>query len=310
MKINMLCLGAVGLGSILLAVAHRQGLFRKHGIDVQLVPVRGTQVPELTPSNSFGYIGAPAAVMRAAEGADLRILASFDTARLSSCLIVNCGITKPEQLRGKRLGARVVGAAMWIQTVLALEKLGLQPEQDQISVAEIGDPVDVIRELEAGRIDGAVLARAQCEQLASKGFSILLDLFPLDMYGAPDALVVTGAFLQDHPDVTERIVAGLIEGAAFALSPRERPATLESIKSELMLTDTVAAERGLVELSKVIARKPYPSIERLHNMQRVMSLSKPVVSGVVIEDLVDSRFVRKLDENRFIERTYAAYGVE
>jgi ABC-type nitrate/sulfonate/bicarbonate transport system substrate-binding protein len=309
MKINMLCLGAVGLGSILLAVAHGQGLFRKHGIDVQLVPVPGTQIPELTSSNCFGYIGAPAAVMRAAEGTDLKILASFDTARLSSCLIVNSAICKPEQLRGKRLGARVIGAAMWIHTVLALEKLGLQPEQDQISVEEIGDPVDVIRAMEAGRIDGAVLARAQCEQLARKGFSILLDLFPLDMYGAPDALVVTATFLRDHPEVAERIVAGLIEGVAFALSPRERSAALESIKSELMLTDTVAAESGLVELSRVVARRPYPSIERLRNMQRTMSLYKSTVRGVVIEDLVDNRFVRKLDENRFIERTYAAYGV-
>jgi ABC-type nitrate/sulfonate/bicarbonate transport system substrate-binding protein len=198
---------------------------------------------------------------------------------------------------------------MWIHTVLALEKLGLQPEQDQISVEEIGDPVDVIRAMEAGRIDGAVLARAQCEQLARKGFSILLDLFPLDMYGAPDALVVTATFLRDHPEVAERIVAGLIEGVAFALSPRERSAALESIKSELMLTDTVAAESGLVELSRVVARRPYPSIERLRNMQRTMSLYKSTVRGVVIEDLVDNRFVRKLDENRFIERTYAAYGV-
>ena len=156
MAINVLCFGAVGLSTILLSIAHRQSLFQKRGVDVRLVPVLGTQIPELTTDNPFGHIGAPAALMRAAEGVDLKILASFDTARLSSCLIVRPGITKGEQLRGKRLGARVTGARMWIHTVLALEKLGLQPERDQISILEIGDPPEVIRALESGQIDGAI----------------------------------------------------------------------------------------------------------------------------------------------------------
>src|SRR3954451_22333468 len=121
MRVNVLCVGT--LGPLLLSVAHRQGLFRKFGVDVQPVPVRGTRIPELTIGNSFGHIGAPAAVMLAAAGADLRILASFDTARLSSCLVVNPEINKPEQLRGRRLGARVTGAAMWLHTILALQHL-------------------------------------------------------------------------------------------------------------------------------------------------------------------------------------------
>jgi ABC-type nitrate/sulfonate/bicarbonate transport system substrate-binding protein len=309
MQVNLLCLGAVGLGSILLSVAHHHGLFRKHGVDVQLVPVPGTQIPEPTANNPFGYIGAPAAVMRASEGTDLRILASFDTARLSSCLVVREGIDKPEQLRGKRLGARATGAAMWIHTVLALEAMGLQPAKDQIGIEEIGDPADVVRALEAGRIDGAVLARAQCEHLASQGCSILLDLFPLNILGAPDALVGTTDVLRQHPDAAQAIVAGLIEGAAFALSPRERPVALESVKAALRITDTAAAESGLLELSKVVARKPYPSTARLHDMQRIMTLSKPAVASVAIDDLVDDQFVRKLDETSFIDRTYSSYGI-
>jgi ABC-type nitrate/sulfonate/bicarbonate transport system substrate-binding protein len=309
MAINILWLGAAGLGSILLSVAHRQRLFQKHGVDVRLVPVLGTQVPELTTDIPFGYIGAPAAVMRAAEGVDLKILASFDTARLSSCLVVRPGINEPEQLRGTRLGARVTGAAMWIHTVLALEKLGLHPEQDQISIAEIGDPADVVRALEAGQIDGAVLARAQCEQLATKGYTILLDLFPLEMFGAPDALVVTTGFLREHPDAVDGIIAGLIEGTAFALSLDKRPEVLDAIKSGLNITDEAAAVSGLKELSNVVARKPYASIDRLCEMQRLMLTAKPQVQDVSIDDLVDDTFVRKLDESGFINRIYAEYGI-
>ena len=80
------------------------------------------------------------------------------------------------------------------------------------------------------------------------------------------------------------------------------------MKTELMINDNNAAETGLLELSKAIVRKPYPSVERLRDMQRVMSAAKPTVSGVSIEALIHGGVVRKLDEEGFIDRTYAAYA--
>jgi ABC-type nitrate/sulfonate/bicarbonate transport system substrate-binding protein len=308
MTINVLCLGAVGLHAILLTVAQQQGFFKRHGVDTRLVRVPGTAIPEPTSDNPIAYIGSPAALMRASDGTDLKVVACFDTARLSSCLVVNADITTPEQLRGKRLGARVEGAAMWIHTVIALEKLGLQPERDQISIVEIGDPLDIVEALEAGRIAGAVLPRPQCEQLANNGYSILFDLHPSNTYGAPDALVATTSFLLEHPGVVESIVAGLIEGAAFVQSPSQRPVVLQTIKAELMITDSGAAESGLLELSNNVVRKPYPSLERLCDMQRVMSALKPKVLRVSIKDLIHDQVVRKLDHDGFIDRTYAAYA--
>jgi ABC-type nitrate/sulfonate/bicarbonate transport system substrate-binding protein len=307
MTTNVLCLGAVGLCSILLTIAQKQGLFRKHGAEIQLVPVNGVEVPRLTPRNPIAYIGAPAALMGAADGADLKVVACFDTARLSSCLVVNSEISRAEQLRGRRLGARVTGAALWIHTVLALEKLGLKPERDQITIAEIGDPLDIVQALEEGWIDGAVLSRAQCEQLTNKGgYSILFDLAPCHVYGAPDALVATNSFLRQSPDLVESIVAGLIEGAALIHTPRYRSIVLEAIKADLMITDCVGVEAGFRELLNLVARKPYPSVERLYALQRIMSSIKPAVLGVSITDLVGDRVVRKIDESGFIDRIYAS----
>jgi NitT/TauT family transport system substrate-binding protein len=308
-SINLLCLKAVGLCSILPSIAQRHGLFKKHGVAVALIPVSGTQIPELTMSHPLAYIGAPAAVMGAAGGADLKVLASFDTARLSSCLVVKPDIGKPEQLRGKRLGARATGAAIWIHTILALEQLGLDPERDQVNILEIGDPAEIIGALEAGLIDGAVLSRPQCEQLTNKGYSVLFDLFPWHLYGAPDALVVTATFLRDHPELIERVIAALVEAAAFTLSPQRWRDALAAMKGELTISDDVAAEIGLLELSKIIVRKPYPSFDRLCDMQRLMLASRPIVSRISIKDLIYDHVVRKLDENGSIDRIYDSYAI-
>jgi ABC-type nitrate/sulfonate/bicarbonate transport system substrate-binding protein len=302
----MLHLVAVGLSSIVLLIAQRHNFFKNHGVDVQLVAVRGTQIPELTDIHPVGHIGAPAAIMKAARGSELRILASLDSGRLFNQLVVSPNIKRPEDLRGKRLGARVAGAALWIHTVLALEQLGLDPSRDNISILPIGDPSQVMQALEGGRIDGAVLFGAQSRQLTAKGYSVLLDLSPLNLYGAQDALVVTTDFLREHPDSIEGIVAGLVEATAFAQSPKGKSAVLETIKTELMIVDNAAAEEGLLQLSKIMVRKPYPSAERLRNMQRIMKIADPKAMQVDVTDLIDSRFVKKLDESGFIDAAYAA----
>jgi ABC-type nitrate/sulfonate/bicarbonate transport system substrate-binding protein len=303
--VNMLHLGAVGLSAIVLLIAQRHGFFKNHGLDVRLVAVTGTQIPDLTDTHPVGHIGAPAAILKAARGSELRIVASLDSGRLFNQLVVNPTIKRPEDLQGKRLGARVAGAALWIHTVLALEKLGLDPTRDNITILPIGDPSQVMQALEGGRIEGAVVFGAQSRQLTAKGYSVLIDLSPFEIYGAQDALTVTAGFLRENPDAVEGLVAGLVEAAAFAQSAKGRSAVIETIKAELMIVDDAAAEEGLVQLSKIIVRKPYPSLERLRNMQRIMQIADPRAIGVDVANLVDNRFVKKLDESGFIDAAYA-----
>lgn len=309
MSVNVLRLGAVGIGSVILAVAERLRLFQKHDVDVHLVPVTGTQIPDLTATTPMGHIGAPAALMGAAGGADLRILACFDNALLSGALVVRSEVSKPEQLRGKRLGARVVGAAMWLHTVLALERLGLDPGRDEIEIAAVGDPSAVMAALESGRIIGAVLSKAQCEQLASKGFSILLDMAPLRMRGAPDALVVLDDFIRCSPNEVKQVLAAMIEAVACIASPDEQPEVLEAIKSALAISGELAVKKAVREFRESITLKPYPSVERLSQMQRMMAAPRPLVASLAIPGLIDTRPVQELDESGFIDRTYSSYGV-
>lgn len=303
--INMLHLGAVGLSTIVLHVAHDMGFFARRGVNVQLVPVTGTAIPGLTDANPVGHIGAPAAILKAARGSQLRILASLDSGQLFSRLVVHPSIKKPEDLRGKRLGARVKGAALWIHTVLALEKLGLDASKDNIDILPIGDPAQLMQALEAGEITGAVLSRAQSKQLADRGYSVLIDLAPHNVYGATDALVATPMFIQDNPGAIEGIVFGLIEAAAFAQSATGKPDVRETIKRELKISSDAAADEGVAELAKIIVRTPYPSPERLRNMQRVMKLADSKAAEVDVASLIDDRFVRKADQEGIIDRAYA-----
>lgn len=135
--------------------------------------------------------------------------------------------------------------------------------------------------LEAGRIDGAVLSRPHCDQLAAKGFTILLDLSNLNVYGAPDALVVMGDFLAGSSK-PEAILAAVIESPGFVSSPDHIDAALSATRTTLGLTDDAAAQRGLRELKAMPARKPYPSASRLRDMQRIMTKARPSVASLAV----------------------------
>ncbi len=196
---------------------------------------------------------------------------------------------------------------MWLHTVLALEKLKLDPVADEIEIAEIGDPARVMAALQQGYVDGAVLSQAQCKQLQAEGFRILLDLAPLGVYGAPDALVVLSNFLH-QPRQAEAVLASMIEAAAFATSKRNKEPALLAVKSTMGISDDGAAERGLRELVDTLARKPYPSVDRLRSMQHMMAKAKPNVLSLKIETVVDDRLVRKLDVTGYIDQTYSEHS--
>ena len=143
--------------------------------------------------------------------------------------------------------------------------------------------------------------------MGAKGFSDLVDLYPANIYGNPNALAVTATYLRQSPDVVEKVVAALIESTAFSLSPTNKSTVLNTIMKTFKITDPAAAEEGYQGFLRAAIRKPYPSVERLRKMQTIMALHNPTVLNVRFEDLIEDRFVRKLDESGVIDRLYSAY---
>ena len=58
-------------------------------------------------------------------------------------------------------------------------------------------------------------------------------------------------------------------------------------------------------LLRTMARKPYPAIEGIRNVQRLLKTQNPRIAEVNVADLVDNRYIRKLDESGFFERIYS-----
>ena len=292
-------------------IAQEQGFFAKHGVDADVVYIRTgpIQVAAVsTGATQIAYAGAASTLGAVGSGTDLRAIASF-TNKLTYALMARPEIKKAEDLRGRRLGVQAIGGSVWMGAVLGLEYLGLDARRDNINILSIGDQTVAAQALEAGTIDATPLDGVFSRKLKQKGFSVVAELADTKIPYVSNIIIGSRARFQQQPELAENLLKALVESLAFILAPANKSAVINTIMKRLRISDSTVAEQGYRDLVQVSDQKPYVSIEGMRNIQRLVKIHNPVVANVKIEDLIDNRPLKKLEENGFLQRTYSAYGV-
>src|SRR5919106_1095427 len=136
-----------------------EGIFARHGIELKMVPVSpGTLgVPKLLNGEIALFLGNSEPVVRAiaVEGKSLAVIAHLGSEGFT--LFSRPGITRVEELRGKKIGSSVDGASVDRNTKKALRKLGLDPEKDVTMVyTRFQSSSDRLKVLAKGDVDATV----------------------------------------------------------------------------------------------------------------------------------------------------------
>jgi ABC-type nitrate/sulfonate/bicarbonate transport system substrate-binding protein len=293
-------------------IAQEKGMFAKYGVSVQQVYMPGS--PVMIASMSSGQVhlansGGTAALGAAAGGVDLRVIGTF-TSRIPFDLVVKPDVKTPKDLRGKRVGVQVIGGTIWMAAMLALEHLGLDSRRDDIQVVAAGDQTMLSQALEKGTVDATVVDSAFSQNLQRRGFPILVELSKTNIPFVSNGIVARESYLKQHPDAARNTLKAWLEGVAYALSPKMKPAVLETITRRLKISNPGLAEQGYQDLLRATDRKPYPAMEGLSNVQRLMKLRNPAVAELKTESLIDARLIQELDQSGFIDQLYSAYAVK
>jgi NitT/TauT family transport system substrate-binding protein len=293
-------------------IAQEQGLFLKHGLDTDVVFIRTGPIQVAAVSSGatqLAYSGPASILGASSSGTDLRMIASF-TNRLTYTMIARPELKKAEDLRGKRFGVQAIGGSVWMGAVLGLEYLGLDQRRDNINILNIGDQTVLAQAMESGTIDVTVLDGVFSRRLKQKGFTVIAELAETKIPYVSNVIVGTRALFQQQPELAENILKALVESLAFILAPANKPVVVNTIMKRLKISDSSVAEQGYRDLVQITDQKPYVSLDGLRNIQRLIKTQNPVVANVKIEDLIDNRPLKKLEENGFLQRTYGAYGVK
>ncbi len=303
--------GAMNARVAPLWIARDRGFFRAYGVDSETLLVRGapTLVAAMTSGDiDVGYTGGPPIVTAAATGSDLKILCAL-TNHVTYDLVVRPGIKVPRDLEGKKFGVQVIGGSVWMGAILGLEHLGLDPDRDKINLIALGDQSVLAQALASGMIDATVLDGVQSRRLHANGFPILAELNKVNLPILSVAIVVRAAYIQKNSQIVEGVMKAVIESAAFALSPIQKPTTLKILQEHLKIGEK-ETEEGYNDMVNGFDRKPYASPQGVQNTVRLMKTRFPNVAKVKPEDVIDNRILKRLDQIGFIDEMYAKYGVK
>jgi len=292
-------------------IAQDQGFFVKYGIESEPIFIRGgtTLVTGMAAGDiQIGRTAGAAVLSAVAAGHDLKMLATFSS-RNSYDVVVRPNIKRAEDIRGKKLAINSLGGGTWIGAMLWLEHFGLFPQRDQILLQSIGDQSVQAQSLESGVVDVAFVDGFYSKWLKQKGMTVLADYTELKQPLVSQSMVVQRSFLQQHPEVAENYLKAEIEGMAFGVAPKNKPAVIRILMRRLR-TDAAGAEDGYLDLVRGVDRKPFASLEGMRNLQRLLKPRNPKIGELKVEDVVDNRIMRKLDESGFIDKMYATYGAK
>ena len=293
-------------------MAQEKGFFVKYGTDTDVIFVKTGPIQVASVASGdvqIGYAPGITVLGAAAEGARLKIIAGFNN-RITHDLVGRPGMKSMEDLRKKRFGVQSIGGSLWLSAMLGLEKFGLDPGRDDIKILVIGDQTVLTQALETGTIDVAPLDTVFSRRLNEKGFPILAELYGMNLPALGNVVMVTQSYLEQHPEIAEGVLRGLMESLAFSLSPANKSMTLKTLMKKLKINDPSVAEQGYADFAKTVERRPYPSLDGFRNIQRLMKSRNPKLEKVKPEDVIDDRILRKLDESGFINDMYVKYGVK
>jgi NitT/TauT family transport system substrate-binding protein len=304
--------GALNARIAPLWIAHEQKFFAKYGIDATVILVRqiqimvsglGTGEIDIALSSGSTLLGA------ASGGLDAKMIAALN-GRVNYDLVAAPGIKTLKDLRGKRFGIQAFGGGLWMGAMLGLESLGLDPQRDNINVLQVGDQSVIAQALEAGSIDAAALDGVFSRKLKQKGFTILAEFSNTNIPTIGLGMIAKTNVIRERQDGFEGVLKGLAESVAFILSQKSKPVVLKAIMQHLRISDPATAEEGYQDLITGLDKKLVPSVDGLRNTQRLLKPRNPKLENVKVEELIDDRILRRLDESGFISRLQATYGIK
>ena len=286
-------------------LAKDEGVFAKHGLEVDLVTVRSApiQVSALV-SNEVQFVRGSVSSMltAAAQGAKLKIVLSLFAERASYDFLVSPSISHPRDLRGKKIGVQDYSGLLWSLTMLSLKEMGLEPQRDNINIQAIGDSNVIAQSLASGIIDGAALDKLQSVKLQGLGVKVLYDLSRIPFPSSP--LMSVESFIQKNPRVVENFIKALIESSAIMRSQKEKGLAVlqRHIKAERAL-----AEIGYKNLLDDLTSYTFVTTKGLKTVQEIVALRDPKIMKFNVEDLLDQRILTKIVQSGYVEEIERKY---
>src|SRR5918999_3402303 len=284
-------------------VMRKGGLFKKNGLDVDLVYIQGS--PVLTAAMVSGqvplsFLGGAAIVASAVGGADTVYLA--------------CGIntlywrvfSTPEikdvaDLKGKRIGVTTIGSQEDSVVRYLLRERGLNPERD-VTVVAVGSAPTRLAALSKGFVQASTFIPPQDIAAEKLGLNVLIDMSKLGLYNPGSCFASTKTYVRSHRDTVMRVMKAFVEGLKFYRDNKEFALNVTGDFAQNRNVDVLNSTYEIV--TRYQDRVPYVNMQGIEFMLKTLELRDPRAKTFDPANVVDSSFIQELEKTGFIDSVW------
>ena len=281
-------------------VAQEEGLFKKYGLDVELIHIASTsKAIQSMLSGEIQYTTADAlnSIQAVAAGADV-VMFCEGVNRFVFSLMARPEIKRLSDLKGKKIGITRIGSSTHTAVLFAVNKAGLGP--NDYTLLQLGEVPNILTTLLAGQIDAGALSPPTNSRAKKAGLFELINL-GVDGPEYPSTVIAsTRAFIKANPDNARRMVRALGEGLYLFKSNRQ--AGIKAIQRYTRLKENEILDDTYKQFSEAFDAVPYVSKSGINSLLATLGEKDAKIRQLKYEDVADMRFVAELEKEGFFKK--------
>jgi NitT/TauT family transport system substrate-binding protein len=284
-------------------ISRDTGLFRKYGVDAKLVVFQaGSLLAQASMAGEvkISMIAGPVSIASRSAGSDSVIVAALINT-VPYKMIVAKGISRSDQLKGKRIGISRFGSSTDTAVRLFLAKFALSADKDVV-IVQAGEQSNRFAALVAGTIDATIVGVPLDITAQKQGYPVLADLAQLQI-PYPQAIVeTTDRIIRDEPQLVKSYLKGLIAGIHYGVTNPER--TKAILDQYVKIKNPEFLEATYQDYVHITDPKAYPNMEGIRFALEEVAKRLPAAKTRKPEEFVNLRFLQELEREGFFKELY------
>jgi NitT/TauT family transport system substrate-binding protein len=299
-RLNLAYISPNAGSSSVLWIAKDAGIFKKHGLDVNVLYIEGT--PKALMSLFAGELHVvagtgPAVVNAKMRGADATMVMGFEVF-LPYYLIANANVKSVEDLKGKVGANHSAATSADFAMRLGLKSIGIDPDRD-VSLRVVGATNLRMIAVQQNQAQFTVISNAEREPADKMGFKILADLASKRIPYPHSGLITSQRIIKERREAMLRFGRATIEAIHFLKT--NKPQTIAILKKYAKV-DPIALEPAYAYMKTAIPDAPYPTVDGMRTFINEMGRTQPDILKQDPASFVDASIVKAVEDEGFIKR--------
>jgi len=210
-------------------------------------------------------------------------------------------ISAVEQLKGKTAGVNRLGSTSDLGLLLALRKLGVDPEKD-VKIIPTGGTAERFAALSKGITQFTIIPEPFLTQAEKLGFRNLYNISDLKIPFWWNGILSREAIIKTKRPLMQKLTRAMVEAIHIIKTEKEYAKSL--IKKNLGVADPEGLERAYKDYSNAFPEIPYPTPDGVKTMLDDMARANPKAASADPKSFVDLSLVAELEKSGFIKQLY------